>query len=101
MSVPMAGKSLSAGDDGLIRRWDLESGEPVGDPLAGHTGKARGVSYVSGRALDRLGRETDKTVRVWDANTGADRARAERRCDDDRVTSGDQPRWRPGRHREP
>ena len=34
---------VSAGDDGLIRRWDLESGEPVGDPLAGHTGKA-GVS---------------------------------------------------------
>ena len=66
----MAGRSCPAGDDGLVRRWDLATGDPVGMPLAGHTGKVQGVDYVNGRALDHLGAE-DRTIRIWDANTGA------------------------------
>jgi WD40 repeat protein len=61
---------LSAGDDHLIRKWDLESGEPVGNPLAGHTDKIYDVECIrDGRWIASAGE--DKTVRVWDAETGA------------------------------
>ncbi|MFC7451405.1 TIR domain-containing protein [Rhodococcus daqingensis] len=61
---------LSAGDDGLIRRWDLESGEPVGDPLEGHSEKALGAEYTrNGQWIAAVA--ADKSVRIWDAHTGA------------------------------
>ena len=60
---------VSAGDDGLIRRWDLESGKPVGDPLAGNTGKA-GAGYVRDGRWIASG-TADSTLHIWDANTGA------------------------------
>ncbi len=61
---------LSSGDDGLIRRWDLKSGEPEGDPLAGQNGKA-GAAYVRDGRWIASAASADWTVRVWDANTGA------------------------------
>ena len=84
---------VSSGDDGLIRRWDLESGEPVGDPLVGHTGKGRAQLH-QGRALDRLerrgqdrthlGREDRCAVHVL---TGPRRPRHERRFSPDGTCS--------------
>jgi WD40 repeat protein len=67
---PDGRQMVSSGDDGLIRRWDLESGEPVGDPLAGQTGKA-GAGYVrDGHWIGSVA-SADWTLRIWDANTGA------------------------------
>ncbi len=55
---------LSAGDDHLIRKWDLESGRPVGNSLAGHTDKVFAVECIrDGRWIASAGE--DKTVRVW------------------------------------
>jgi WD40 repeat protein len=51
-----------------MRVWDLETGEPVLGPLAGHRG---GVSVVAvgerqGRPVIVSGSRDDRTVRVWD-----------------------------------
>ena len=62
---------VSGGDDGTVRVWDLESGEPVLGPLTGHDG---GVSAVA--VGERHGRPVivsgggDGTVRVWDLESG-------------------------------
>ena len=61
---------VSSGDDGLIRRWDAESGKPVGDPLTGQTGKA-GAAYVGDGRWIASAASADWTLRIWDANTGA------------------------------
>ena len=67
---PDGGQILSSGDDGLIRRWDLKSLEPEGNPLAGQKGKA-GAAYVRDGRWIASAASADWTVRVWDANTGA------------------------------
>jgi WD40 repeat protein len=60
---------LSSGDDGLIRRWDLKSLQPEGNPLADQNGKA-GAAYVRNGRWIASAASADWTVRVWDANTG-------------------------------
>jgi WD40 repeat protein len=67
---PDGRQMVSSGDDGLIRRWDAESGQPVGDPLTGQTGKA-GAAYVrDGRWIGSVN-SADWTLRIWDAHSGA------------------------------
>jgi WD40 repeat protein len=57
-----------AGDNGSVRLWDPSTGQPVGDPLTGHTSLVNAVAAVSmadGRTL--LGTAgDDETVRLWD-----------------------------------
>ena len=51
--------------------WDLATGEPVGDPFAGHAGPVRSVAVgeLDGRPVVVSG-SSDQTVRVWDLATG-------------------------------
>ena len=63
---------VSAGDDGLLRRWDAVSGRPVGEPLRGHTGWVWAVSTVrleDGRTLI-VSAGADRVLRRWDAVSG-------------------------------
>jgi WD40 repeat protein len=59
------------GQDATIRRWDAATGEPIGDPLTGHTSAVRQVTLMdsSERTILISGSE-DGTVRRWDFQTG-------------------------------
>ena len=61
---------VSAGDDGLIRQWDLATGAPVGEPLTGHNEKA-GAGAIYTRNGSWIASSADGTMRIWDATTGA------------------------------
>ena len=59
-------------DDGTVRLWDAATGQPIGQPMTGHTDRVYSVAFspdgqriVSGSA--------DNTVRLWDADTGQTR----------------------------
>ncbi|GAA3443461.1 WD40 repeat domain-containing serine/threonine protein kinase [Planomonospora venezuelensis] len=66
-----SGPVLVSGDGSAVRVWDPATGEPVGEPLTGHTD---GVSSVAVTELD--GRPVvvsggdDRTVRLWYPATG-------------------------------
>ncbi|TWV53854.1 WD40 repeat domain-containing protein [Streptomyces misionensis] len=61
---------VTGGDDGTVRLWDLATGEPVGEPLADHTGPVLAVATadLDGRPV-AVSAGTDKAVRVWDLGT--------------------------------
>jgi WD40 repeat protein len=64
------GKTLaSSSEDGTIRLWNLETGQPIGQPLTGHTGAVNGIAFSpDGMTLASAG--ADKTIRLWNAETG-------------------------------
>ncbi|MGH3978553.1 MAG: P-loop NTPase fold protein, partial [Pseudonocardiaceae bacterium] len=63
---------VSGGGDGVLRRWDAGTGQPVGEPLAGHTGA---IDAVTAARLDDdrtliISGGGDGVLRRWDAGTG-------------------------------
>ena len=70
---------VSGGDDRMVRVWDAVTGQPVGEPLTGHTDAVSAV--VVSRTGDReiiVSGSWDHTVRVWNAVTGQPCAPASR-----------------------
>ncbi len=65
------GHKLATGDrDHKVRLWDADTGQPIGQPLTGHTDVIRSVAFSpDGHRLASA--SADKTIRLWNADTGA------------------------------
>ena len=61
-------KVVSAGNDGVIRVWDVESGQKM-HTLEGHEGTVMSLRFMAdGRRILSAG--ADNIVRLWDVSTG-------------------------------
>ena len=64
--------AVSSGGDRVLRVWDLTTGQPIGEPLTGHTDWVRAVAtgeLPDGRTIAVSGAD-DRVLRVWDLTTG-------------------------------
>ena len=60
---------VSASEGRSLRLWDAATGEPIGEPLQGHTGRVVSVAFSSdGTRI--VSASSDDTLRLWDAATG-------------------------------
>ena len=70
------GKKLaSCSGDKTIRVWDPTTGEPIGSPLAGHTGSVTQVEFIDADTV--VSSSNDGTTRAWDVATGPQKAEFE------------------------
>ncbi|QZH62504.1 TIR domain-containing protein [Mycolicibacterium farcinogenes] len=58
---------VSADEDHMLRRWDFHTGEPIGEPLRGHTDNVESLAITKDWIASGAG---DRTARIWDAKTG-------------------------------
>lgn len=66
---PDGTRVASACDDNTVRIWSSETGQPLGEPLTGHTDRVRSVVFSpDGSRLATAG--LDNTVRLWNAENG-------------------------------
>ena len=64
------GKRIVSGSwDTTVRLWDAHTGQPVGQPMTGHTAPVFSVAFSpDGKRI--VSGSADKTLRLWDADTG-------------------------------
>jgi WD40 repeat protein len=64
------GKTLaSASEDTKVRLWNPATGEPIGQPLTGHSGGVTSVAFSpDGKTLASASEDTK--VRLWNPTTG-------------------------------
>ena len=72
---PSGKKLVSGSSDKTVRVWDATTGEPIGSPLAGHTGMVRQVEFIDADTV--VSSSDDGTVRAWDVATGTQKAEFE------------------------
>jgi WD40 repeat protein len=60
---------VSGGDDDAVRVWDANTGQPLGQPLTGHTDDVNTVALSPDRKRIASG-GNDDSVRLWDAESG-------------------------------
>ena len=96
---PDGHRIVTADEDQTVRLWDADTGQPVGQPLTGHTDELRSVAFSpDGHRI--VSGSRDKTLRLWDADTGQPVGQPLTGHTDDGVQRGVQPRRAPHRLRQ-
>ena len=66
---PNGSRIVSGSSDNTLRLWDARSGNPIGEPLKGHSGPVSSVAFSPDGSRIVSGSE-DGTLRLWDARSG-------------------------------